>query len=321
MPGRARLFVKGMCVFGTRGYSTDDAYERIIMRRFLASFLCMAFLTLSIPSAPIAAAGDKELQNVKGSVSYTIGDMSRFLAPRSQVALDDNAWAVTGSNSMGAIIMPDSSRVIVGADTKVRLVSFSQTAVANAKFYILSGTVRFKVEHPQGSRANYTFQTPTAQIAVRGTQGDIVSDANGNLQINVYSLSNPSLPVQVTLGNGQVFTLAAGQSLTIGTIGGVISGTVSTVTQSTFQPFSQFGAPENAASMGISAPTVATTVTAATTAGVTATISAINAVFAVIGAIVVNTVVHTVQSATSHPPAPGPTPAPAASPTVPIVIH
>ncbi len=291
------------------------------MRRFLASLLCTTFMTLLIPAAPVVAAADKELQNVKGSVSYRNGDMSRFLAPRSQVSLDDNAWAMTGASSLAGIVMPDSSRVIVGSNTTVQLQSFTPGKVASAKFYILQGSVRFKVEHPQGSKANYTFQTPTAQIAVRGTQGDIVSDTNGNLQINVYSLSNPSLPVQVTLSNGQVFTLAAGQSLTVGAVGGVVGASVSTISQSTFQPFSQFGAPENAASMGISAPTVTTTVTAATTAGVTATVSAINAVLAIVGAIVVNTVVHTVQNATTHPPAAVPTPAPIPSPAVPIVIH
>lgn len=291
------------------------------MRRFLASFLCATFLTLLIPAAPVVADGNKTLQNVNGQVSYRTGSLSRYLAHHAQVQLDDDSWAMTGTNSLADIIMPDSSHIVIGSNANVHLVSFTPGAVASAKFFILAGKVRFKVEHAQGSKANYTFQTPTAQIAVRGTQGDIVSDANGNLQINVYSLSNPSLPVQVTLSNGQVFTLAAGQSLTVGTIGGVVSAAVSSVSQSAFTPFSQFGAPENAASMGISAPTVTTTVTAATAAGVTATVTAVNAVLAIVGAIVVNTVVHTVQNATSHPPAPGPTPAPAASPSVPIVIH
>lgn len=291
------------------------------MRRFLATFLCATFMTLLIPAAPVVADSNKELQNVKGSVSYRNGDVSRYLAPRTQVALDDNAWAMTGANSLADIIMPDSSRIVIGSNANVQLISFTPGAVASAKFLIRVGTVRFKVEHPQGSKANYTFQTPTAQIAVRGTEGDLLADTNGNLQVNVYSLSNPSLPVQVTLSNGQVFTLAAGQSLTVGAIGGVVSAAVSAVSQSSFAPFSQLGAPANAASMGITAPTVTTTVTAATAAGVTATVSAVNAVLAIVGALVVNTVVHTVQNATSHAPAPGPTPAPAASPTVPIVIH
>ena len=289
------------------------------MRRFLASFLCATFLTLLIPSAPGMAAADKQLQNVRGDVSYQLDGNTRPLAPRSSVVLEDNAFAITGTNSLGGIDLPDSSRVLIGADTKVQMQFFNRTDVANAQFFIQYGKVRFKVEHPKGARANYTFKTPTAQIAVRGTQGDIASDANGNLQINVYSLSNPSLPVQVTLSNGQVFTLAAGQSLTVGTIGGVVSGSVSGVSQSTFQPFNQFGAPENAGSLGISAPSVVTTVT---TTGVTATVTAVNAIWAVLGAIVVNSVVHTVQNTIgNHTPSSAPPPAPSPSPTVPIVIH
>jgi len=47
---------------------------------------------------------------------------------------------------------------------------FNQAQIANAKFIIYRGRTRFKIEHPNGKPANYTFQTPTAQIAVRGTE-------------------------------------------------------------------------------------------------------------------------------------------------------
>ncbi|HET6894758.1 MAG TPA: FecR family protein [Candidatus Baltobacteraceae bacterium] len=294
------------------------------MRRFLASFLCATFMTLLIPSAPSIAAADKQLQSLKGSVAYSSNGTTRPLGLHASITLNDQDWALTGNNSMGGIILPDSSRVILGSNSNVRVDTFSQAAVASAKFYIRSGKVRFKVEHPSGARANYTFSTPTAQIAVRGTEGDVsVDPATSNIQINVYQLSNPSLPVQVTLTNGQVFTLAAGQSLTISAAAGVITGTVSAVSQTAFQPFSEFGAPSNATSFGITSSvgdvTAATTVTA-TTAAAAGTLTTLAG--AIIGTFVVNTIVHTVQNITSHSSAPPPAPpAPSPSPSVPIVIH
>lgn len=292
------------------------------MRRFLASFLCATLVLLLVPAAPSIAAADKQLQNVKGDVSYLLASgAQRPLAPRASIVLEDNASAITGANSLGGIVLPDSSRVMIGSSTKVQIGYFTQAAVASAKFYIPYGKVRFKVEHPKGAQANYTFQTPTAQIAVRGTEGDISSDASGNLQVNVYQVSNPQLPVQVTLANGKVFTLSAGQSLTVGAIAGAVSASVSAVSQSAFTPFSEFGAPQNAGSFGISssAADVSTTATA-TTAAAGASLTTIAG--AILGAFVVNTVVHTVQNMSSHttgtPAAP---PAPSPSPSVPIVIH
>lgn len=299
-----------------------------MMRRFISSFLCATLVALVIPSAPSLAAADKQLQNVRGAVSYeSPGGAQRPLAPRASISLEDNSSAITGDNSLGGIVLPDSSRVIVGANSRVKLVSFNQAAIATANFVVV-GKVRFKVEHPNGARANYTFQTPTAQIAVRGTEGDIFSDpVTGNMQINVYALSNPSLPVQVSLVNGQVFTLAAGQSLTVTAAGAAISGAVSTVTQSAFQPFSQFGAPPNATSFGITSTvgdvttTTAVTGTAAGAAGAVGAVGSLTTIAgAIIGTFVVNTIVHTVQNVT-HPAPPPAAPAPSPSPTVPIVIH
>jgi FecR-like protein len=291
------------------------------MRRFLASFLCATFLTLLVPTAPSIAAADKQLQNVKGDVSYQVAaGAQRPLAPRASIVLEDNASAITGANSLGGIVLPDSSRVMIGSSTRVQIGYFTQAQVASAKFYIPYGKVRFKVEHPKGAQANYTFQTPTAQIAVRGTEGDIFSDTAGNLQVNVYQVSNPNLPVQVTLSNGRVFTLTAGQSLTVGAIAGAVTATVSTVSQSSFSPFSEFGAPQNASTFGISTSAADVTTTTAVTTAATASLTTIAG--AILGAFVVNTVVHTVQNITNHTPStPVAPPAPSPSPSVPIVIH
>jgi len=66
--------------------------------------------------------------------------------------------------------------------------------------------------------------TSTGQISLRGGEGDIIApaDPNGGLRVAIYSLSDPALPVQVNLVNGQVFTLAAGQTLEVTAVAGAI---------------------------------------------------------------------------------------------------
>jgi hypothetical protein len=230
------------------------------MRRFIASFLMLACLTAAV-AAPGRAASDKQLQNLKGTVTYGSSGSEHAVAAHASAVVQDNDTAATGENSLGGIVLPDSSRVLMGSNSSVHLISFEQTDIAHAKFFV-QGKVRFSVQHPKGAKADYTFQTPTAQIAVRGTEGDISSTPN-SLQINVYSLSDPNLPVNVVLSNGQVFVLHAGQSLILNfgaaaasAASGAVQSSMGTVSSSTYAPFSEFGAPVNAAALGI-APAVA----------------------------------------------------------------
>lgn len=282
------------------------------MRRFIAALLCLTACVLTITPSSRAAA-DKQLQNMKGAVSYQLSTTAaeQSVAPHASVVLQDNAFAITGAQSLGGIELPDSSTVLLGSSTKVQIASFNQTDIANAKFVVVNGRVRFKVVHPQGARANYTFQTPTAQIAVRGTVGDIDVQPT-SLQVNVYELGDPSLPVQVTLTNGQIFTLHAGQSLFVHF--GILYGpqgqaNVAQVGRSSFQPFQEFGPPPNAAAMGIPA----------TGGGAAAAAAPLHVIItSILGTFVVNTVVHTIQHmASPHTPVPTPTP----NATVPVLIH
>lgn len=285
------------------------------MKAFSAA---LALLFAAMPLVVSSADSDKVLQNIKGSVTYQPASGSKQpLAPRASIPLSDNTVASTGGASEASISLPDSSQVLIGQNSTVTLGSFNQTDIANAKFVVV-GKVRFKVQHVGGARANYTFQTSTGQIAVRGTEGDISSNANG-LQVNVYELGNPDLPVQVTLNNGRVFVLHAGQSLVATAAGAAVAASVGALSQSTFAPFAEFGAPANASALGITAATTATT-TAATTAaasGIATTTAAVAATTAVAAGVVSSST----GSSTPQPsPTPSPVPTPATTP-VPIVIQ
>lgn len=195
---------------------------------------------------PASADNDKQLQNVKGSVSFQKPNKAaKPLAAQATIVLADRDYTITGNQSLAALTLPDSSRVMIGSQTKVQLAFFNQAQTATAKFIIFNGRTRFQVQHPNGVRANYTFQTPTASIAVRGTEGDIGVE-NGQLTVNVYDVSDPSLPVQVSLTNGQVFTLPPGKSLAASYVNGQIQATVQNLTDQMVNQFSpDFGVPAN----------------------------------------------------------------------------
>ena len=278
------------------------------MKAVCASFFALLFAMLPVVASP--AGADKSLQNIKGTVTY--GPQSTpttALAVKANATLNDNDYAQTGANSLATITLPDSSQIEMASESNVRMVSFNQSDIAHARFVVV-GKMRFNIVHPGGAQADYQFQTATGQIAVRGTVGDISANPGG-LQVNVYAVSNPALPVQVTLVNGQVFTLAAGQSLVATAAAGAVTASVTSVSQSLFSPFSELGAPANAGSLGI---------TATTTAGAAAG-GAASATTAIVGGGIAAAAAATTisNSKTSSTPTPSPVPQPSTT-TVPITV-
>jgi hypothetical protein len=94
-----------------------------------------------------------------------------------QVAPDE--YAITGAQSLGALKLPDSSVVSLGETTRVRAGEFlAGVNGPGSTITIEGGSLHFYIKHPEGAKANYTFVTPTAQVAVRGTEGMIESQGN-----------------------------------------------------------------------------------------------------------------------------------------------
>ena len=192
-----------------------------------------------------SGASDKVLTSIHGDVSYVVypkGDAFP-LSAHASIPLNDDDVARTGSHSMGAITLPDSSRIVLASDTTIKLDTFNSTD-NSAHFVVAQGKLRFRVEHPQGAKANYTFTTPTGQIGVRGTEGDISVDALDGVRVNVYRVSQPDLPVKVTMLTGQVFEIPAGQKIWMRWQSGELVGKVLPLTQAEIDRFSELGPPE-----------------------------------------------------------------------------
>jgi ferric-dicitrate binding protein FerR (iron transport regulator) len=213
----------------------------------LLALAAIAFAALA--SAAGAQSADKVLTNVKGSVGYQHDGTAHALVPSVKHSLVDNDYATTQTASQAQVALPDSSLVTLGADTRVQMAFFNQTDVANAKFIIYQGKTRFEVVHPAGQQSNYVFTTPTSNVAVRGTEGDIDVEDN-DLTVNVYNSNTQGAPpVQVTFTQGDkagtTVSVLPGQSLVAKLVNGIIQSQVNALTQEAIDKFAELGVPTN----------------------------------------------------------------------------
>lgn len=185
------------------------------------------------------------LSNLHGAVtyvSYPSGD-ARDVAPNASTLVKDDDAAKTGDRSMAQIVLPDSSVVMLASNTAIKLDTFDAATIAKAHFVVAYGKMRFNVRHPSGAKASFTFSTPTGEIAVRGTEGDISVDPFDGVRVNVYRLSDPALPVHVSMINGLTFDIPAGQKIWMRWESGTLVGKVLPLTQAEIDRFSELGPP------------------------------------------------------------------------------
>jgi hypothetical protein len=214
-----------------------------------ARVAAVTITALAIALLPLNARadGEKILTNVKGQVSYEHTGTPHTLVPKVRHVLIDDDVAVTQTDSQAQVTLPDSSRIQLGSSTRIAMSFFNQTDIATAKFIVYQGKTRFTVEHPAGAKADYTFTTPTSNIAVRGTEGDIAVDGD-SLTLNVYNSSNPDgVAVTFTKGDkiGTTVKVLAGQSLVAQLVNGIIQSNVDKITDAALAKFNELGIPTN----------------------------------------------------------------------------
>ena len=216
----------------------------------IAVAAALALAVIIVPQHALAApAPNKLLTNVQGDVSYDRSGKATRLVSSASVTLATQDWAQTGDASQARVTLPDSSRVLIASDTRVQMARFDQTDIAHAQFIVDHGRVRFEVQHPQGARADYVFTTPTSNVAVRGTEGDIAFTPDG-LTVNVYnSNTTDAPPVEVTLTTGPhagtILHVFPGQSLAAKLVNGVLQVQINRITDAAMSQFAELGIPTN----------------------------------------------------------------------------
>jgi hypothetical protein len=261
-----------------------------------ALILCLTFGTMI--SAASSADGDKRLDRVKGVVGFT----PTVDAPLHQVAgkeiLPDDYFAVTQARAAADLVLPDSSIVAFGENTRAQVGAFNQTATGpGSTITVQGGSLRFDIRRPAGGTANFHFTTATTQIAVRGTVG-LLSFIGGNTTVACLVCAADS--VSVTVGT-QTIALLTGQVITISAAGVIVTSAITSTVLGTFT--------------GAQVSTVAATGPAAATAGVTAATTGV-AAGTVAGAAVGAAAVGVTASSLAGRPSPTPSPPTATNVTV-----
>ncbi len=107
------------------------------------------------------------------------------------------------------IDLSDGSMVVVEPLSIVVLKDFRQAESLRELFEITLGKVRVKINHFTGRPNPYRMNSPTASIAVRGTEFSVEVSAAGDTQVIVFegavqvtSLSDPSRSVLIEAGRG-----------------------------------------------------------------------------------------------------------------------
>lgn len=105
--------------------------------------------------------------------------------------------------------LSDGSMFIVQPQSIIVLKDFRQAESLRELFAILAGAVRVKINHFAGRPNPYRMNSPTASIAVRGTEFSIEVEPSGATRVIVYegvvqvtSLSDPNQSVLVEAGRG-----------------------------------------------------------------------------------------------------------------------
>lgn len=258
----------------------------------LAYAVVAAIIIASLPSAS-GAASSNQLRRVKGNVGYQPSTAAPVTPLFGRIDLPDQAVAVTESNSLAELALPDSSVVTIGAGSRVQIGAFANSAAGpGSTITVNGGTLRFDIKRPAGGRANYQFQTPTSQIAVRGTIG-LLSVINGVTTVGCVQCAADS--VVVTTG-GQTFAVATGQILTITAPGVAVPGALTP-----------------AASAGFGASGVSTGAGGAGAAGAGGG-AAVAAGAAVVGGVIAASIPRSTNAPQTSAPIVNPTPTPSPSP-------
>ncbi len=115
------------------------------------------------------------------------------------------------------IELTDGSMIVVQPDSTIVIKDFRAASSLRELFDIMLGSVRVKINHFGGRPNPYRINSPTASIAVRGTDFSVTVNNRGDTQVLVYegvvvvtSLADPTQPVVLEAGRGMLLVPGQG---------------------------------------------------------------------------------------------------------------
>ncbi len=175
----------------------------------------LACLPLTAQNLPIVARAS----SVTGRVLIS-GSAAQPLPLTRGYVLSPGERVDTRGGGRVVIELTDGSMVVVQPGTVLVFKDFLSAGTLRELFDITLGHVRVKINHYSGRPNPYRMNSPTASIAVRGTEFAIEVDAQGVTEVFVYegsvevtSLADPGRSVLIEAGRG--VRVASGQDFRI----------------------------------------------------------------------------------------------------------
>jgi hypothetical protein len=140
------------------------------------------------------------------------------LAPGYEFAPGDRIDTHGGGKIV--IELTDGSMIVVQPESAIVIKDFRAAASVRELFEIMLGSVRVKINHFGGRPNPYRINSPTASIAVRGTDFNVTVTSQGDTQVSVYegivevtSRADPTQSVVIEAGRGALLVPGQGVEL------------------------------------------------------------------------------------------------------------
>lgn len=179
---------------------------KLALRALLLCATVLACISLSRAQSVVEA----RVSGVSGAaIRLSATRLSKALASGDLISPGDEVDTRGGGQVV--IELTDGSAVIVRPGSRVVMRDYRSASNLRELFEITVGKVRVKINHYQGRPNPYRVNSPTASIAVRGTEFAVMVEARGDTQVVVYeglvevaSRTAPQQRVLVQPGRGVI---------------------------------------------------------------------------------------------------------------------
>jgi hypothetical protein len=179
------------------------------LRRYSGSLLLLALALcpeLGGQTAPVQA----QVASIAGSV-FVSGNSRGLRSLAHGDTLSPGDEIDTRGGGRLTISLSDGSLIVIQPDSRVVLKDFRSASTLRELFDIVLGRIRVRINHYAGRPNPYRINSPTASIAVRGTEFSVAVDIPGDTQVFVFeglvevaSLSEPDQRILVEPGRGVI---------------------------------------------------------------------------------------------------------------------
>ena len=148
--------------------------------------------------------------SVKGRATYSYKNAKNQTLKKGR-SLGEGYEVRTSKKSRVVVSLSDGSQLVILANTRVVFGDFEKASSLRELIRVPLGKVRIKVKKSNNKPNPYKVRTPTASIAVRGTEFEVTVLANGETRVitteglvEVYSLKKPDESLFSEPGRGVI---------------------------------------------------------------------------------------------------------------------